>query len=135
MIVVLDTSVLFAAFISRSGLCAAVVEHAIETDSVCLSQFILDELQRTLLAKSKLSAPTVVEVIDFLTSEARLVAPAAISPTACRDPSDAAILGTAVAAGAEVLVSGDKDLLVLERFDSIQILTPRQYHDRITGVS
>lgn len=96
---------MFVAFVSRSGLCATVVEHAIENDSVCLSEFILDELGRTLLTKSKLSAATVADLIEFLSIETSLVTPAAIDPDVCRDPSDAAILGTAVAAGAEGLVT------------------------------
>jgi predicted nucleic acid-binding protein len=47
-----------------------------------------------------------------------------------RDPNDAPILGTAIAARAEVLVSGDNDLLVLGTFQSIPILSPRDFHNR-----
>lgn len=132
MKVVLDTSVLFAAFITRKGLCATVVEHALESDPVFLSQFILDELRRTLLSKSKLSEGVVNELIEMLMQDTTLVTPTDVDPQVCRDPNDAAILGTALAASADVLVSGDKDLLVLQRLGTIEIMTPREYHDRIS---
>lgn len=132
MKVVFDTSVLFAAFITRKGLCATVVEHALESDPVFLSQFILDELRRTLLSKSKLSEGVVKELIEMLMHDTTMVTPAEVDPRVCRDPNDAAILGTAIAASADVLVSGDKDLLVVGRLGSVEIMNPREYHDRIT---
>jgi putative PIN family toxin of toxin-antitoxin system len=46
---------------------------------------------------------------------------------ACRDPNDDMILECAVLAGAEIVVTGDKDLLALNPFEKIQILTPRDF--------
>jgi putative PIN family toxin of toxin-antitoxin system len=46
-----------------------------------------------------------------------------------RDPDDAVILGTAIAAKAMLLVSGDLDLLVLEEFAGIPILNPVSFLD------
>jgi len=43
--------------------------------------------------------------------------------TACRDPLDDKFLEVAVAGGADVLVSGDQDLLVLNPFEGIPIVT------------
>jgi predicted nucleic acid-binding protein len=48
----------------------------------------------------------------------------------CRDPDDLPVLGTAVAGGASVLVTGDEDLLTLHEFQGIVILSPREFHDR-----
>ena len=42
----------------------------------------------------------------------------------CRDADDDVILGTAVAARADLIVTGDKDLLVLGSYQSIPIITP-----------
>ncbi|MEO1394249.1 MAG: putative toxin-antitoxin system toxin component, PIN family [Cyanobacteria bacterium J06634_5] len=44
-----------------------------------------------------------------------------------RDPADAKILSTAIAAQAQVLITGDLDLLVLRSVQNIQILTPTQF--------
>lgn len=48
-----------------------------------------------------------------------------------RDPKDRHVLGAAVGLTVDVIVSGDKDLLVLESFQGIPILTPRQFLDRL----
>jgi uncharacterized protein len=45
----------------------------------------------------------------------------------CRDPKDNMFLECAQRANADVLVAGDKDLLILERFGNTRILTPAQY--------
>lgn len=46
-----------------------------------------------------------------------------------RDPDDAKIIATAIAANAEVLITGDQDLLVLRDVQGIRILTPAQFLD------
>ncbi|MEH2399549.1 putative toxin-antitoxin system toxin component, PIN family [Nostoc sp.] len=46
-----------------------------------------------------------------------------LSTPQLRDPDDTVILGTAVAANAEVIVTGDLDLLMLTEFNKIPILT------------
>ena len=40
-----------------------------------------------------------------------------------RDPKDAIVLAAALAENAEVIVTGDQDLLVLGRFKGVEILT------------
>ena len=57
----------------------------------------------------------------------------ALPKNACRDPDDVVILGTLVAAGADCLVTGDKDLLVLKRFENRAIITPRQCFELVSA--
>jgi putative PIN family toxin of toxin-antitoxin system len=57
---------------------------------------------------------------------ARLVVPASIAPVVEADSDDDAVLACAVAAQAEVIVSGDSDLLVLESYEGILIITGAQ---------
>lgn len=45
----------------------------------------------------------------------------------CRDPKDDAIIECAVNAKAELIISGDKDLLILKQYNTVRIITPRQY--------
>ncbi len=54
-----------------------------------------------------------------------LVEPVSIPPTS-RDPDDDAILACALAAHADLIVSGDADLLVLKQFQDIPIVTAAQ---------
>lgn len=49
----------------------------------------------------------------------------------CRDPDDDAVLALALQAQADVIVSGDQDLLVLGSFEGISILTARQALERM----
>jgi uncharacterized protein len=44
--------------------------------------------------------------------------------TVCRDPDDNKLLEIAVVGRADCLVTGDEDLLVLDPFQGIPILTP-----------
>ena len=45
----------------------------------------------------------------------------------CRDPKDGMIVGCAVNSRAKIIVSGDRDLLVLGKYRSVRILSPREY--------
>ena len=45
----------------------------------------------------------------------------------CRDPKDDKYLELALAAGAEIIVSGDDDLLVLHPWRGVRILRPAEY--------
>ena len=47
----------------------------------------------------------------------------------CRDPDDDKFINCAVDSKALYIVSGDKDLLVLERYDNIQIVTAKEFCD------
>ena len=50
--------------------------------------------------------------------------------TACRDPKDDRLLELAVSGNAKFLVTGDKDLLVLNPFRGVEILTPREFLEK-----
>ena len=49
---------------------------------------------------------------------------------ACRDPKDDKLLELAVSGDADFLVTGDKDLLVLNPFRGVEIITPRDFLDK-----
>ena len=50
----------------------------------------------------------------------------------CRDPKDDRILEVAVTGGADYLITGDQDLLMLENFRGIPILTPAAFLLRVS---
>src|SRR5215212_4021038 len=62
---------------------------------------------------------------------AHTIASAPIPPTVVADPDDDAVLACAVAAQAEVLVSGDQHLLSLKVFQGILILTANELLGRV----
>jgi len=128
--VVLDTNVLVAAFAAR-GLCGTVFAACLEWHEIVLSEHILGELRRHLRGKIKLPAVHADAILAFLREHAEIVTPSNVEAGACRDPTDLAVLGTASAGAADVLVTGDRDLLELRTFRGIPILTPRAFHGRI----
>jgi len=86
-----------------------------------------EEILRNLRLKIKLPAKVVDDIGDLLMEQASMIDPLPFSPDICRDPDDVKILGLAVAANANYIVSGDKDLLVLKEFQGIPILNPRAF--------
>jgi uncharacterized protein len=128
--VVLDTNVILAALATR-GLCEAVVMVCLNHHEMILSQAILDEVTRHLAGKFKMPAPRVVEISTFLRAHSEWVVPAEVPVKACRDPDDRPILGTAVAGGADCLVTGDADLLARGQYANIRLLSPRDFYERL----
>jgi putative PIN family toxin of toxin-antitoxin system len=123
MRLVLDSNVPIAAFVAR-GVCADLLEHAVRVHDPATSEFILDEVHRKLREKIRVTKSQADEAVKLLRSRFEVVEPATIDEEACRDRDDLPILGTAVAARCDVLVSGDKDLLELETFRGIRIVSP-----------
>jgi putative PIN family toxin of toxin-antitoxin system len=57
---------------------------------------------------------------------ARLVHPASITPVVLTDPDDDEVLACALAAQADLIVSGDPDLLNLKSYQRIPIVSPAE---------
>ena len=126
MRIVLDANVVVAAFAAR-GLCEAVFELCLDSHEIMLCEHLLAEIHRNLLAKVKLPKAGVDRIISLLRDNALLMVPRDLPTNTCRDATDIPVLGLALAAGADCIVTGDKDLLVLKKFKSIPILTPRDF--------
>jgi putative PIN family toxin of toxin-antitoxin system len=132
MRVFLDTNVLASATAAR-GLCADVLRTAFEFHNVVVSDELLQELRRVLRDKFHAPADAIAEVVWLLgqdTIEARSV-PLADVPL--KDPADIAIVSAAINGGADVLVTGDKEVLALKRAGTLKIISPRQFWDMVRG--
>ena len=132
MKIVLDANVVIAAFASR-GLCESILELCFHSHEIVLSQELLDEILRNLRQKIKLSGGIVEEIDNLLREHSSIVSPIPLAADLCRDPDDVKILGLAVAANADCIVTGDKDLLVLKQFQGVPIVTPRSFSNILHG--
>lgn len=130
MRVVLDSSVLIAAYISRAGVCAELFEEILMHDELVLSAAIIDEVCEKLKTKFQFSRRDVADVRRSLERAAELVRQTKVPPEVCRDQEDLVILGTAAAAAATLLITVDQDLLVLRRYLRTDIVKPREYWER-----
>lgn len=125
MKVILDSNVLIAAAISR-GLCESIMELCIESHELYLCPAILREVREKLTGKLKFPPKLVTELVRVLQNNAQVLRPNPVSGI-CRDPNDDMVLGLAEKVQANVIVSGDKDLLVLKKHKHTRILTPREF--------
>ncbi len=137
MRVLIDSSVLVAAHISRAGVCAELLEDVLMDHELVMSQFIIDELARTLRDKFKFTEDEIAEVRSHLLADCEMVSPVEVPSAACRDPNDLPVLGTGVAGRADVLITVDKDLLDLRdlrdlrEYSGISIIRPGQFWRRV----
>jgi len=101
-------------------------EQALATATLLTSEFILQEFEEKLILKGKVEAAKAARTRAEIFANSIIVPIEPLPKPVCRDPDDDAILATAVAAGADLLVTGDKDLLVLSTFRGIPIVTPAE---------
>ncbi|MEG4799522.1 putative toxin-antitoxin system toxin component, PIN family [Microcoleus sp. ARI1-B5] len=135
MKVVLDTNIFLSGWL-WGGIPDSILklgeDHLID---VCASEALLNELQSTLSRNkfcSKLQTLGVT-VGDLMAGVRYLVEVYPISDLNVpnlRDRNDNIILATAIAAEAEAIVTGDLDLLVLQEYEGIVIVTARDFIER-----
>lgn len=121
---------MFAAFVTH-GVCAGLYEECLLQAEIVVSNHILTELAEKLVSKGKFAKRDAQRVVGAVRKDAKLVSPTPLAKPICRDPDDDWVLATAAAGEIDVIVTGDKDLLVLKRFRSIPIVTPRGFLQRL----
>jgi putative PIN family toxin of toxin-antitoxin system len=123
---VLDTNVLVSAALFRQSKPAQVFRKVLGAGNLLVSVETLEELRGVLNRKKLERYLTLEDKRDFLAVLVRrssLIEPS-LKIAACRDPKDNQILELAVSGQADFIITGDNDLLVLNPFQNIRILTP-----------
>jgi putative PIN family toxin of toxin-antitoxin system len=129
--IVLDTNVVVSA-LTWGGPPYQLVQMAIDSDVVlCTSLPLLDELQEVLLrdhlsSRLRQRQTSVEEAIVLYGKLAVTVSLIATPRVVPGDADDDQVIATAVAAQADLLVSGDRHLLVLGSHQNIRIVTPAE---------
>jgi uncharacterized protein len=124
-----DSSVLVAA-LTFPGLCSKVLLRAIAAHTVYVSEYVIEEVSRTLRKKFPIGEDEIADRIRWLREHSIVIAFARNLDITLRDPTDIPILNAAVASNVDILVSGNKDLL--EFVDPpVRIMSPRALHDLI----
>lgn len=132
--VVLDSNVIISGILFQ-GPPRRILEYAIDSKIECyISLPILDEvrdvLQRPKFGFSPEQALTIAEEIHEL---CYIVAPGEHIDVIEADPDDNKILECALAADAQLIVSGDSHLLDLSQWQNIQIISPATFASRIAS--
>jgi putative PIN family toxin of toxin-antitoxin system len=133
--IALDSPVLIAAHISRAGVCAEMLTDLLMHHQLVTSGFILAQLHRKLVEKFNFPVREAAQVVAFLRRVGMVVDPVGLPSDVCRDSTDIPVLGTAVGGGCAFLISVDRDLLDLQRFNQIPIIRPGEYWRRSSEAS
>jgi putative PIN family toxin of toxin-antitoxin system len=129
MKVILDTNVLLSSLLF-SGFAAKVHDFCVIHFNVISSDWLFDELEEKLLGKFTLSEEQAERFIVLLQERTSVVHPFNELPDVCRDVDDNHVLQLADYIQADCIITGDKDLLVLESFKKTQIFSPREFYDK-----
>jgi len=122
-----DTNVLVSAFTAR-GLCADLLEVILADHQLMTGEFVLQELHRVLVQKLKVPERKALEVLQFLRKHHIEPIPDEPSGIIVRDEDDRWVLESAIRARADILVTGDKDLLVIsKKVSQLKIIAPRGF--------
>jgi uncharacterized protein len=137
---VLDTNVVLSALL-WGGKPLALIEAAADSQiDLFTTEQLVEELSSS-LSKPRLApqvAATWVSVADHLANYraiARVIDADPVPPFVSRDRDDDHVIAAAVTAQAQLLVTGDADLLVLERFQTCLIITINEALDVIRETS
>lgn len=127
--VVFDTNTLVSALLLPASIPRQALDYAFSHGKVLTSLALLRELDRVLNYPKLALYITPAgrgQFLGKLTLEGTLTT-ITVQLTVVRDPKDNFVLELAVSGGADVIVSGDNDLITLGRYDGIPIRTPAQF--------
>lgn len=124
---VIDTNVYLSALIFGGNPRKVMETALLDGDIVIISEEIFTEMRKVI---SKKFPDFLVDYSAFeavLRENTMCVPLGNISISVCRDPKDNMILETAVGGKCEFIITGDNDLLSLKTFQSIKIVSPKEW--------
>ncbi len=128
MRILFDSNVLISGLLSRQSFIFDLLAKTLKRHSLLYTPFILEEVERVLKNKFQFSDHFVKASLDFIKRQGSRGEKGNKLPIPeCRDPDDWQILADAVESHADLIVTGDKDLLTMKSYEGIHILSPRDY--------
>jgi putative PIN family toxin of toxin-antitoxin system len=132
MIVVVDSGVWISGF-AYGGTPLATLRQVYKQHQIAVCDRILFEVRSVLAAKFAWNSDRIEDALaDYFDNTICFGTTGAIRGV-CRDPNDDMVLECAARSHADVIVSGDKDLLAVGEYEGIRILTPRAFLDEVAG--
>jgi uncharacterized protein len=129
---VFDCNVLVNSFIFESGIARQCWEKAAALGSILISDETLAEYKRVFVYEKFDKYVALETRLEFLIDIQETVEFVAVSHTVkvCRDPKDDMYLELAISGKADCLITNDDDLLVLNPFENIPIITPKEFLEK-----
>ena len=134
---VIDTNVLISGLLSGRGPPQQVIDAGLAgryklVTSLYLVQEVAHVLSYPRIRKRlRLHDDEVQAILSGILAQAKVVPGELELPGITRDPKDDAIVACAVEGQAAYIVSGDDDLLTLQEVQGIQIVTPKDFVERL----
>lgn len=126
---VFDTNVIVSALLFPNSKPGRAFFPALHSSTVLVSEPLMSEV-RDVLIRPKfdcyITADDRASLINLLIDEITLVS-ITVTLSACRDPKDNHVLELAVSGAATTIITGDRDLLALNPFQGIHVITPDDY--------
>lgn len=130
MRVLLDTNVVVSAILF-GGVARQLLEAALTGDlGLVTSRPLLAELEAVLTRKFEIPSAMAASIRAEFEALSEVVEPIQIRRVT-RTAADDLVLATAVAGAAETIITGDKELLALGRYESISVRSPREFADTL----
>ncbi len=126
---VLDTSILISSILTKNAPPQQTFDYCIAHGTILLSDFTLEEISTVIMRKKFDRYASLAKRINFLqvlNDRAEIIAILELI-TACRDRKDDKFLEVAVNGKSDYLITSDRDLLVLNPFRNIPIITPIEF--------
>ncbi len=136
---VLDTNVLISGLVAEHGPPHWILDAWLEGRYVLVtSLYLVEELIHVLsyprvAERLCLDEEEMTAILAALLSTAEVVPGHLRLPGVTRDPKDDAVVACAKEGGADYIVSGDQDLLILGEYEGIRVVTPRQFAEILQG--
>lgn len=126
-----DTNFLVSAFATR-GLSAEIFQIILTDHELMTGEFVLNELNRVLTTKFKVPEKIALEAEQLLRQYYIEPIPKQPSKIRVRDEDDRWVLESAMNSGADVLITGDQDLLeISNEISKIKIISPREFWELV----
>lgn len=132
MKVFLDTNVIVSAVATR-GLCADLFRTVIESHELVVSDCLIDEIRRILGMKFRAPSALIDDLVRLLRQDTIAVEPKPLAEVPLSDLADVAIVSSALNGNADILVTGDQEIVALKRIGTLRILTPRGFWEAVCG--
>ena len=133
MRLIIDTNVIISASLKKYSTPFKVMEVVFENHVLLISPEIFGEIKNTVYQskfdKYFFPEDTRSDILNIVLLNSVVINPE-IKITACRDPKDNKYLELALSGKADCIITGDKDLLVLNPFENIPIISPLDFLDK-----
>ncbi len=131
MRVVIDTNVWVSRLLLARSAAARAVDKALEESEIVVSESLVEELARVLSRKKFDRYVTVRDREEFLRRVLQIatLVPVFSQVEDCRDPDDNYLLALALDSESDFIVTGDLDLLSLDPWRGIAVISPGAFLD------